>query len=115
MFQRFFDTVRQTVPSVDVQEAWTRLSLPTATPVLIDVREPWEYTADHAKNAKNIPLSKLQQREREIPRDREVLLICQSGHRSLQAAKFLQQQGIARVVNVKGGTTLWKMHQLPME
>ncbi len=52
---------------------------------------------------------------REIPHDQEVLLICQSGHRSMQAAKFLHQQGIEQVVNVTGGTSVWKMHGLPME
>lgn len=113
MFQRFFGGAD--VPSVTVQEAWARVSQSNAAPILIDVRETWEFKNGHAKRAKNIPLSQIQQRLKEIPRDREVLLICQSGHRSKQAATFLQQQGVAQVVNVKGGTTMWRMHRLPVE
>ncbi|MHB8599439.1 MAG: rhodanese-like domain-containing protein [Ktedonobacteraceae bacterium] len=114
MFQRLFQS-KNSVPSIPVTEAWSRLSSQDATPVLIDVREDWEYRKGHAKGAKNVPLSKLPQRVQEIPQDHEVLLICQSGHRSMQAAQFLQQQGRNNVVNVSGGTSLWRLHKLPIE
>lgn len=113
MFQRFFQN-KNGVPSIAATEAWQRLSSQPAASALIDVREDWEYRGGHAKGAKNIPLSQLSQRLQEIPQDREVLLICQSGHRSMQAAQFLQQQGRNNVVNVKGGTTLWRLHKLPL-
>jgi len=83
--------------------------------LLIDVRETWEYARGHAAGAKNIPLSQLGQRVREIPRDRDVLLICQSGNRSMQAANYLVKQGVTRVTNVTGGTTIWRAHGLPFE
>jgi len=57
----------------------------------------------------------LGQRANEAPKDRDVLLICQSGHRSMQAARLLRQRGLTRVTNVTGGTTVWKMSGLPME
>lgn len=113
MFQRLFG--KSTVPSVSAPEAWTRLSTKGTDAVLIDVREPSEYKSGHARGAKNIPLSQIQKRVNEFPRDREVLLICQSGHRSMQAANFLQQQGLEKVVNVTGGTSVWRIHNLPME
>lgn len=115
MFKRMFGGEENTVPSIAPQEAWKRLSDARSSVVLIDVREPWEYTNGHARKARNIPLSQLQQRVAEVPTDREVLLICQSGHRSMQAAKVLQRQGKTRVVNVTGGTTVWQLHRLPME
>lgn len=114
MFRQLFGGEKSTIPSVNPQEAWKHLSAPSSSSVLIDVRETWEYAQGHARNAKNIPLSQLQQRVDEVPGDREVLLICQSGHRSMQAAKFLQRQGKSQVVNVTGGTTVWRMHGLPM-
>lgn len=117
MFQRFFGGTQQDIPSITVQEAWEQLSHSTTSkgPLLIDVREKWEYKSGHAKKARNIPLSQLQQHLKEIPRDREILVICQSGHRSIPAATLLRQQGLGQVTNVKGGTTMWRRHQLPME
>ncbi|HCI80430.1 MAG TPA: hypothetical protein DHW02_12150 [Ktedonobacter sp.] len=113
MLQRLFG--KSSVPSVTAQEAWTRLSEKGSHAVLLDVREPYEYKSGHAKRAKNIPLSQIQQRVNEVPRDHEVFLICQSGHRSMQAANILQQQGLDNVVNVAGGTSIWRLHNLPME
>jgi rhodanese-related sulfurtransferase len=107
------------IPSVNPREAWERLSNGPSNgqskPVLIDVREPWEFQSGHARGAKNIPLGMLGKRLAEIPRNREILLICQSGNRSLTAASFLQKQGITQVFNVTGGTTVWRMHGLPLE
>ncbi|HYL44701.1 MAG TPA: rhodanese-like domain-containing protein [Ktedonobacteraceae bacterium] len=114
MFRQLFGGDKSRIPSVNPQEAWKQLSAASSSSMLIDVREPWEYANGHASNAKNIPLSQLQQRVDEVPGDREVLLICQSGHRSMQAAKFLSQHGKTQVVNVTGGTTVWQMHGLPM-
>ncbi len=115
MLGRLFGSGGVAVPSVDPVEARKRLTGGQGKVALIDVREPGEYARGHAKGAKNIPLSQLGRRVKEVPADREVLLICQSGHRSMQAAKFLQQQGLTRVTNVTGGTTVWKMHNLPTE
>jgi rhodanese-related sulfurtransferase len=118
MLQRFLKGTTSHIPSVNPREAWNQLSnadTSSAPPVLIDVQEPWKFIGGHARGANNMPLSQLPQHVREVPRDREVLLICQSGHRSMQAVKFLQQQGVPRVVNVTGGTTVWHMHGLPME
>ncbi|MBF6591997.1 MAG: rhodanese-like domain-containing protein [Ktedonobacterales bacterium] len=108
------DAAAPRVPEVSVREAWGRLTNAQQAAALIDVRETWEYQEGHAKNATSIPLSELQQRASEVPHDREVLLICHSGHRSLTAAKFLQRQGITRVANVTGGTEAWEQAGLPM-
>jgi rhodanese-related sulfurtransferase len=113
VLQRFFGGAK--VPSVNPREAWERLSSGQATPVLIDVREPWEYNGGHAKGARNIPLGQLPKRLGEVPRDRDVLVICQSGHRSMNAVNFLHQQGITQAINVTGGTAMWRMHGLPLD
>lgn len=104
------------VPEVNVREAWKRVSESGATPsALIDVREAWEYGGGHAQGAINIPLSQLQQRQAEVPRDREVLFICQVGARSMAAARYMRQQGAERVVNVDGGTDDWLREGLPTQ
>jgi rhodanese-related sulfurtransferase len=114
MFKRLFDT-RRSISSITVQEAWERVTAPTTTTMMIDVRETWEFKQGHARGVRNIPLSQLEQRFREVPPDRDILLICRSGHRSLQAAKFLLAEGWERVTNVSGGMVSWEMHRLPVE
>jgi rhodanese-related sulfurtransferase len=102
------------VPEVTVREAYAYLGEPERPTALVDVRETWEFQEGHAKGAINLPLSELRQRAGEVPRDREVLLICHSGQRSLRAAQFLRMQGVAQVANVMGGTAEWEAAGLPM-
>ena len=54
--------------------------------VLVDVREPNEWRGGHASPAKHIPLGWLAAKRDELPRDREILVICRSGHRSMNGA-----------------------------
>jgi rhodanese-related sulfurtransferase len=100
---------------VSPKDAFERFTTAKGDAVLIDVREVGEFSRGHAKGARNIPLSQLARRFKEIPQNKDVLLICQSGNRSMQAAHMLKGQGYERVSNVSGGTTVWRMSQLPME
>jgi rhodanese-related sulfurtransferase len=108
------DPTAQRIPEVTVREAWNQMTSPARHTALIDVRETWEYQEGHAKDAISIPLSELEQRIAEVPRDRDLLLICHSGYRSLVAGKFLRTRGIAQVANVLGGTDEWERAGLPM-
>src|SRR5262245_28644570 len=105
------------IPEVTVSEAWQRITDAGAEScaMLIDVREAWEYVESHAAGAVHLPLSELQARAGEVPRDCDILLICQVGQRSMVAARFLRQQGVERVFNVDGGTDAWQAAQLPLE
>ena len=108
---------RAGVPGISAREAWARLrdaEVPGA-PLLVDVREIWEYEDGHAQGAVNVPLSEFRQRWSELPRDRDLLMICHVGERSLMAARFLRQQGVERVANVEGGTDDWEAAGLPMQ
>ncbi len=107
----------QRIPTLTVQETWDRLQTPTdaeEAPVLIDVRETWEFQQGHARGARNIPLSEFNNQLSTIPADRDVFFICQSGSRSAAVTKAMIQAGYSRVFNVHGGTTVWMMHQLPL-
>ncbi len=70
--------------------------------LLVDVREPGEFAAGHIRGATNVPLSELRDRLEELPRDREILVYCQSGKRSYDAARALAQRGFM-VRNLLGG------------
>ena len=98
--------------TVDVAEARRRHQ---AGAVLVDVREPEEWRRGHAPGATHIPLGALGGRIGELPRDRDVLLICRSGSRSGTAQRALRRQGYDRALNVDGGMTAWARAGLPME
>ncbi len=76
--------------------------------VVLDVREPEEYAYGHVPGAVNLPQAELATRLAEVPRDRPVFVICESGMRSLRASQFLRQMGYAQVTNVRGGTAAWR-------
>jgi rhodanese-related sulfurtransferase len=109
------DTSAGSVEELTVREAFARLSETEAAPLLVDVRETWEYLDGHAQGAISLPLSTFRERFVELPRDRDLLFICHLGQRSMVAAKFMCKQGITRVFNVEGGTDSWEAAKLPME
>ena len=75
---------------------------------LIDVRSPGEFQTNHIKGFQNIPLPQLKERAHELTKDKEVYVICQSGMRSMQAAKILKKQGFTQITNIKGGMNAWR-------
>jgi rhodanese-related sulfurtransferase len=82
---------------------------------IIDVREPEEYAAGHLPNAESIPQSDLALRLAELPTDRDLLVVCESGMRSRNASRFLLGAGYTRVVDLAGGTGGWRRAGLPVE
>ncbi len=83
-------------------------------PFLLDVRQPEEYREGHISGAKLIPLGELQRRVRELPRDREILVVCHSGSRSSSAVRFLNSAGY-NAVNLQGGMMNWSRSGLPVQ
>ena len=102
-------------PSITVREASARMQDEQQGPLLLDVREVYEYVPRHPTGAVNIPMSQLQRRVGEVPKDREVLVICEHGNRSVNVTRFLRAQGVSRALNVDGGTEEWEQARLPME
>lgn len=98
------DSAAGSVPQITVDEAIERAS---AGVLLIDVREQWEWDAGHAPQATHIAMRELGDHVAELPNDQDVLVICQSGGRSLTVATALADAGY-RAVNVLGGMTAWE-------
>ncbi|HKJ83490.1 MAG TPA: rhodanese-like domain-containing protein [Mariprofundaceae bacterium] len=83
---------------------------------IIDVRTPEEYAGGHVPGAELMPLHAIPTKAHEIPKDRDVYLICRSGARSAQAAQYLaQEHDHTRLVNVEGGTMAWIEAGHPVE
>ncbi|HEY2421639.1 MAG TPA: rhodanese-like domain-containing protein [Neobacillus sp.] len=74
---------------------------------LIDVREPNEFDAGHILGARNIPVSQLKMRMKEIRPDMPVYLYCQSGMRSSRAAQSLYRNGYKNLTQLQGGFKKW--------
>jgi len=75
---------------------------------LLDVREPDEWAEVHVEGAHLIPLDQVAARTAELPRDREVVVICRSGRRSGIAAEQLHAAGFSNVANLVGGILAWQ-------
>ena len=74
--------------------------------LLLDVRTPAEYASRSIKGAKLIPLAELSHRTGEIPVDKEVVVYCANGFRSLVACRMLKKLGL-KVKNMAGGISRW--------
>lgn len=83
--------------------------------LLVDVREKEEVAelAYDVPNIINIPLSVFEDRYTEIPKDKEVVVVCKGGGRSLRAAGFLINHGYDKVVNMEHGMIRWAQKGFP--
>ena len=105
------EVVQQTATVVEQKVApittidWAKaLEMQKAGAVLIDVRTPAEVAKGMAsESAVNIPLQEIPQRLSEFPKDKDLLIYCRSGKRSMAASKFLVENGYTRVFNIDGG------------
>jgi phage shock protein E len=82
---------------------------------VLDVREQNEYDEKHIPNVTLLPMSEIQNRLDEIPKDKDVIVTCRSGNRSGQVTQFLQQNGFDNVHNMKGGIIAWEEAGFPVE
>jgi rhodanese-related sulfurtransferase len=76
-------------------------------PLVLDVRENWEREAARLPGTVDIPMAQIPQRLAELPRDREIVVMCHGGVRSLKVAHFLVQNGFGQVANLTGGIHAW--------
>ena len=95
--------VREISPSEYVREA----ALKPAT-LLVDVREAWERDIAKLEGALHVPMAEVPARLAEIGRERDVVVMCRSGGRSLKVAQYLEAQGYRSVANLTGGILAWQ-------
>lgn len=109
----FESLIGSPVPSITSLETRSKLLGPNP-PLLLDVREPEEYEAGHVEGAQLAPLGQLSSKVAALPKNREMLVICQSGSRSTVATRQLLRKGY-QAVNVVGGMMAWHMADLPVK
>lgn len=76
-------------------------------PLLLDVREPWEFEFCHIDGSMPMPMSSVPARLGELDPERETVVICHHGGRSAQVCMFLERQGHGRVINLASGLAGW--------
>jgi rhodanese-related sulfurtransferase len=76
-------------------------------PVLLDVRETWEFEICHINGSVNIPMGQISRQLEQLQTTSEVIVICHHGIRSQQVISFLQQRSVAALVNLDGGVDAW--------
>lgn len=99
------DLVRR-VPRLSNEDLLRALGAPEP-PLVVDVRAASEHQAGHLPDARNLPLPQLRARAEELPRDRPLVLTCQSGYRSMIAASLLRELGFERISDHRGGFAAW--------
>ncbi|MSO48659.1 MAG: molybdopterin-synthase adenylyltransferase MoeB [Acidobacteria bacterium] len=91
--------------TVDELHQWRESGHPH---MLLDVREPFEHASAHIEGAVLIPMGAVMQQLESLPRDRTVVVQCQSGGRSARVTAALRQKGF-EAVNLAGGIHAWRM------
>jgi rhodanese-related sulfurtransferase len=75
---------------------------------ILDVREQSEWDQFHIPGATLIPLGQLASRANELPKDKEIVVVCRTGHRSAQGRDILREAGFTNVTSMAGGVTEWQ-------
>jgi rhodanese-related sulfurtransferase len=76
-------------------------------PLLLDVREPWEFAVCRIEGSELVPMSQIVRRLGDLDRERETVVICHHGIRSQQVALYLDHQGFRHIINLQGGVAAW--------
>ena len=84
-----------------------------SAPLLLDVREEWEYDICHIEGARLVPMHELVARLGELDPARATVVICHHGVRSRMVAQYMEQQGFAQVINLSGGMAQWAEEVAP--
>lgn len=96
--------IREVAPS---ELATWRQDEAREAPLLVDVREPWEFEYCHIEDSMLVPLAALPSATGRLPRDRDIVVVCHHGVRSFHAAVWLASAGFPRVQHLRGGIAAW--------
>lgn len=76
--------------------------------LILDVREPWEFQIDNLKGSLNIPMNEVQTRMEQLPRDKRIVVLCQTGRRSYVIMNLLKKYGFVEVKSLDGGLVAYR-------
>ena len=76
-------------------------------PIILDVREKWEYDICHIENSVHIPMGQITERKDDLNNNDMIIVVCHHGIRSRMVAKYLDANGFTNVINLSGGVDAW--------
>ena len=116
------EQVNAPVPDINLDELPQEVDVQTVFDIqelddvyVLDVREQIEYDEKHIPGVTLLPMSEIQSRLDEVPKDKEVIITCRTGNRSGQVTQFLAQNGYDNVHNMQGGIVAWEEAGFPVE
>lgn len=123
----FQDLINDCLPAIEEIFPWDlqKTIENNSSPLLLDIREPYEFEALHIQGSINIPRGILETAcdygyEETVPelvkaRDKDIIVICRSGNRSVLAAYIMQLMGYQSVKSLKTGIKGWNDYELPLQ
>ncbi len=79
----------------------------TPPPLLLDVREPWEFEHCRLAHSKLVPMRQIPDYATQLDPEQETVVICHHGIRSRQVAQYLESLGFTNLINLTGGVEAW--------
>ncbi|OQW91009.1 MAG: sulfurtransferase [Thiotrichaceae bacterium IS1] len=90
-----------------LRPAELRAYLEHTQPLLLDVREPWEFHICHIAGSQLVPMREIAQQLPTFDPNQEIVIICHRGIRSRRVGYFLESAGFTRIINLAGGLAAW--------
>ena len=101
------------ITNVTADEVYKMLSL-SKDYFILDVRSKEEFDSGHIEGAYLVPVSELENRLAELPKDKPIIVYCRSGNRSTSAANILLEKGFKEIFNMTGGIIEWQSNGFPV-
>jgi rhodanese-related sulfurtransferase len=92
---------------LSAQELKAYLETCDEQPLLLDVRQPWEFDVCKIANSKLLPMSQITTEFSSLDSDRETVVICHHGIRSRRVGRYLEAAGFSNIINLSGGVAQW--------
>lgn len=92
---------------LNAQELKAHLETCDEQPLLLDVRQPWEYEVCKIDNSVLLPMSQITAEYKSLDFDRETVVICHHGIRSRRVGRYLEEAGFSNIINLSGGVAQW--------
>jgi len=92
---------------LNAQELKAHLETCDEQPLLLDVRQPWEYEVCKIENSVLLPMSQITAEFKSLDFDRETVVICHHGIRSRRVGRYLEEAGFSNIINLSGGVAQW--------
>ena len=92
---------------ISARELNSHLKITADDPLLLDVREPWEFEKCSIENSQLVPMRQIPSALSQLDPDQETIVICHHGIRSRSVAAYLSSNDFTNVINLSGGIDAW--------